>query len=143
MRRSIILYGLSLAILIFVLKILEYRYLVHDLSLEFYIGLIAVFFAALGAWVGRRLTRGKKIQRFYLAPEFKANEDKLIETGLSRRELDVLELMSKGNSNQEIADTLFLSLNTVKTHSSNVFLKLDVKRRTQAIQRAKELHLIP
>jgi NarL family two-component system response regulator LiaR len=143
LRRSIILYGLSLAILIFVLKILEYRYLVHDLSLQFYIGLIAVFFAALGAWVGWRLTRGKKIQRFYSTPEFKANEDKLIETGLSRRELDVLELMSKGNSNQEIADTLFLSLNTVKTHSSNVFLKLDVKRRTQAIQRAKELHLIP
>lgn len=143
MRRSIILYGLSLAILIFVLKVLEYRYLVHDLSLEFYIGLIAVFFAVLGAWVGWRLTRGKKIQRLSSAPEFKANEDKLTETGLSRRELDVLELMSKGNSNQEIADTLFLSLNTVKSHSSNVFLKLDVKRRTQAIQRAKELHLIP
>ena len=143
MRRSIILYGLSLAVLIFVLKILEYGYLVHDLSLEFYIGVVGVFFATLGVWIGWRVSREKNTQPSHPTDTFRANEDKLRETGISRRELDVLELMSIGDSNQQIADKLFLSLNTVKTHSSNLFLKLEVKRRTQAIQRGKDLHLIP
>jgi len=143
MRKTIILYSISLALLVLVLKVLEYRYFIHDLSLEFYVGLIAIFFAALGAWVGLRLTRKKK--NIISAPfgVFKLNEDTLKQTGISKREYEVLELIAKGNSNQEIADKLFVSLNTIKTHSSNLFVKLDVKRRTQAIQRAKELRLIP
>jgi two-component system, NarL family, response regulator LiaR len=143
MRKTIILYGLSLALLVLVLKVLEYRYFIRDLSLEIYVGLIAVFFAALGAWVGLRLTGKKKIVASFPQGYFKLNEDILKQTGISKREIEVLELMSKGNSNQEIADKLFVSLNTVKTHSANLFIKLDVKRRTQAIQRAKELQLIP
>ena len=75
--------------------------------------------------------------------EFKVNERILLETGISKREHEVLELMAKGLTNQEIADKLFVSLNTVKTHTANLFVKLDAKRRTQAIQRAKELQLIP
>lgn len=143
MRKTIVLYGISLALLVLVLKVLEYRYFIHDLSLEFYVRLIAIFFAALGAWVGLRLTSKKK--NIISAPfsDFKLNEDTLKQTGISKREYEVLELIAKGNSNQEIADKLFVSLNTVKTHSSNLFVKLDVKRRTQAIQRAKELRLIP
>jgi len=143
MRKTIILYSISLALLVLVLKVLEYRYFIHDLSLEFYVGLIAIFFAALGAWVGLRLTSKKK--NIFSAPfgAFKLNEDTLKQTGISKREYEVLELIAKGNSNQEIADKLFVSLNTIKTHSSNLFVKLDVKRRTQAIQRAKELRLIP
>jgi NarL family two-component system response regulator LiaR len=143
MRKTLLLYGISLAILVFALKFLEYRYFVHDLSIEFYIGLIAVFFAGLGAWIGFRLTKKKKIVVSFSSGTFKLDENTLKHTGISKRELEVLELMSIGCSNQEIADRLFVSLNTVKTHSSNLFIKLDAKRRTQAIQRAKELHLIP
>lgn len=129
--------------LIFLLKVLEYRYFLRELSIEFYIGIIAVFFAAFGAWAGFRLTGKKTVIVVPLQGEFTINEDTLRQTGISKREYEVLELMSKGNSNQEIADKLFVSLNTVKTHTSNLFVKLDVKRRTQAIQRAKELRLIP
>lgn len=143
MRKTIILYGLALALLVLALKVVEYYYFIHDLSLEFYVGLIAIFFAGLGAWAGRRLTSPNKV---FVSPplgDFRLNENSLKQTGISKRELEVLELIAKGNSNQEIADKLFVSLNTVKTHSSNLFVKLDVKRRTQAIQRAKELRLLP
>jgi len=128
--------------LVFLLKVLEYRFFAHDLSLEFYVALLAFFFTALGAWVGLRLTKKKTIST--VLPEgFKPKEEILKQTGISKREYEVLELMALGNSNQEIADKLFVSLNTVKTHSSNLFVKLEAKRRTQAIQRAKELYLLP
>ncbi len=142
MKRTIFLYGLALALLIFLLKVLEYRYVMRELSMEFYVGLIAVFFAALGAWVGFRLTGHKRVVVVVQAGDIKATDELLKQTGISKREYEVLELMSKGNSNQEIADKLFVSLNTVKTHTSNLFLKLDVKRRTQAIRRARDLGLI-
>jgi DNA-binding CsgD family transcriptional regulator len=143
MRKTILLYGASLALLIFLLKFLEYRFLVHDLSLEFYLGLIAIFCTSIGIWAGLRLTRPKKVLVAVSSNDFKLNEQLLAQTGISKREYEVLEQMAKGLSNQEIADKLFVSLNTVKTHSSNLFVKLDAKRRTQAIQRAKELGLIP
>lgn len=141
MKRTILLYGLALAVLIFLLKFLEYRFFVRDLSMEFYIGIIAVMFTVLGVWAGLKLTRKKTI--IVTNPNFQFDETRLEKQGISKREYEVLELMAKGLSNQEIADKLFVSLNTVKTHSSNLFLKLEVKRRTQAIQRAKELQLIP
>lgn len=128
-----------MAILIFTLKYLEYRLFVHDLSTEFYVGIIAVFFTGLGIWAGLRLTSRKVI---LVGPEFVFNELELQRLGISKREHEVLELMAKGLSNQEIADKLFVSLNTIKTHSSNLFLKLEVSRRTQAVQKAKELRLI-
>ena len=140
-KRTIFIYGLSLAALISLLKILEYKLFVRDVSMEFYIGMIAVMFTVLGAWVGLKLTRKKPI--IITNPDFRFDETRLERLGISKREHEVLELMSKGLSNQEIADTLFVSLNTIKTHSSNLFVKLDAKRRTQAIQRAKELYLIP
>ncbi len=142
MKRTILLYSLTLAMLVFLLKVLEYRFFAHDLSLEFYVGLLALFFTALGAWVGLRLTKKKTIST--VPPGgFKQKEEILKQRGISKREYEVLELMALGNSNQEIADKLFVSLNTVKTHSSNLFVKLEAKRRTQAIQRAKELYLLP
>ena len=140
MKRTILIYGLSLAALVAVLRIIEYRFLIHDLSLEFYIGTVAVFFTALGVWAGLRLTRRKVV---LVNPNFSINEAELKRLGISPRELEVLEWIAKGHSNQEIADLLFVSLNTIKTHTSNLFLKLDVKRRTQAIQKAKELQFIP
>jgi NarL family two-component system response regulator LiaR len=126
---------------VFILKFTEYQWLVKDLALEFYIGAIALMFTVLGVWVGLKLTRSKTI--IISNPDFKFDEAKLEMLGITKREFEVLEQMAKGLSNQEIADTLFVSPNTVKTHSSNLFLKLDVKRRTQAISRAKELKLIP
>lgn len=140
MKRTIIIYGLALAVLIFLLKFIEYRFLVRDLSLEFYIGAIAIFFTMLGVWAGLKLTRKKTI--IVTNPAFRFDQSRLDSLGISKREYDVLELMAQGLSNQEIADKLFVSLNTVKTHSSNLFLKLEVSRRTQAVQKAKQLQLI-
>ena len=140
MRKTILIYAIALAALTGILKFIEYRYFVRDLSLEFYLGAVAILFAGLGVWAGLRLTR----RRVVIAnPDFKFNEPELQRLGISKREYEVLELMAQGLSNQEIADKLFVSLNTVKTHSSNLFMKLDARRRTQAIHRAKEIGLLP
>jgi DNA-binding CsgD family transcriptional regulator len=141
MKRTILMYGLALAALISLLKFLEYKLFVRDLAIEFYIGIIALMFTILGVWVGLKLTLKKTI--IITNPDFQFDQSKLDRLTISKREYEVLELMAKGLSNQEIADKLFVSLNTIKTHSSNLFLKLEAKRRTQAIQRAKELGLIP
>ncbi len=122
---------------------IEYRFIVRDLSLEFYIGAIAVMFTAVGIWAGLKITTRKTIIVTALNLPFTLNDEELKKLNISKREYEVLELMASGLSNQEIADKLFVSLNTIKTHSSNLFVKLDVKRRTQAIQKAKELRLIP
>jgi NarL family two-component system response regulator LiaR len=139
-KRTIILYSLALAALVFLLKFLEYRFIIRDLSFEFYFGIVAILFTALGIWAGLKLTRKKIVM---VGPQFILNEPELLRLGISKRELEVLESISQGLSNQQIADKLFVSLNTIKTHSSNLFLKLEVSRRTQAVQRAKELRLIP
>jgi DNA-binding CsgD family transcriptional regulator len=143
MKKTILFYGLALALLVFVLKFIEYRFFVRDLSLEFYLGVVAVIFTAIGAWAGLKLTRKKTVVVTVPAADFKVDEEKIRTLGISKREYEVLELMAKGLSNQEIADRLFVSLNTIKTHASNLFLKLEANRRTQAIQKAKELRLIP
>jgi two-component system, NarL family, response regulator LiaR len=145
MKKTIVLYGVALAVLTAVLKFFEYRFFVRELSLEFYIGLIALMFTALGIWAGLKLTTKKEVKEIFVQPtnEFQYSEENLRKTGISKREFEVLELMAKGLSNQEIADQLFVSLNTIKTHTSSLFQKLDAKRRTQAIQKAKELKLIP
>lgn len=141
MRRLIIIYSLALAGLVMLLKFLEYRYLIRDLKLEFYLGVLALVFTGLGIWAGFKLTKRKTI--IVNSKPFTLDTSRIDELGLSKREHEVLELMAQGLSNQEIADKLFLSLSTVKTHSANLFSKLDVKRRTQAIQKGKELRLIP
>lgn len=140
MTRTVLIYGISLAVLIALLKYIEYRFLLRDFTLEFYVGLVAVIFTGLGIWAGPRLMRRKVV---IVSPDFVLNESALQRLGISKREHEVLELMAKGHSNQEIAEKLFISVNTVKTHLGNLFLKLEASRRTQAIQRAKELRLIP
>ena len=140
MRKTILIYGVALAALTGILKFIEYRYFVRDLSLEFYLGVVAILFAGLGVWAGLRLTRRKVV---IANPDFKLNEPEFQRLGISKREYEVLELMAQGLSNREIADKLFVSLNTVKTHSSNLFMKLDARRRTQAVRRAKEFGLLP
>ena len=140
MRKTILIYGVAMAALTGILKFIEYRYFVRDLSLEFYLGVVAILFAGLGVWAGLRLTRRKVV---IANPDFKLNGPELQRLGISKREYEVLELMAQGLSNQEIADKLFVSLNTVKTHSSNLFMKLDARRRTPAVRRAKEFELLP
>jgi two-component system, NarL family, response regulator LiaR len=139
LRKSIIVYGIAMAGLIGLLKFIEYRFLVRDLSLELYLGLVAVIFVVLGVWIGRRLTRVK-----VLVPEseFTVDDAELKRLGITKREYEVLGLIAQGLSNQEIADRLFVSMSTVKTHTSNLFLKLNASRRTQALQRAKELRIL-
>lgn len=140
MKKTVFLYGVLLAVLLVVLRVTEYNFYIKRLSIEFYIGLVAIFFTALGIWVGLKLTRKKVIM---VRSEFVFNQKAQEQRGISKRELEVLELMAQGLANQEIADKLFVSLNTVKTHSANIFSKLEVNRRTQAIQKAKQLSLIP
>lgn len=142
MRKTVIVYGLSLAALVFLLKLLQYRFLVRDLSLEFYMGLLALLFTGIGIWAGLKLTSRKTIT-LAASSNFIFDPARLEKLGISKREHEVLELIALGLTNQEIADKLFVSVNTIKTHTANLFSKLDVRRRTQAIQKGKELLLIP
>jgi DNA-binding CsgD family transcriptional regulator len=149
-HKSVILYGICLALLLFLMRWLELRYLIFNLKLEIFVGAIAIVFMALGIWLTLKLVKPKKEtivveKEVYVTPEkeFILNETELERLNLSKRELEVLQLMAEGLSNAEIADRLFVSLNTVKTHSSKVFEKLEVKRRTQAVETAKRLNLIP
>lgn len=149
-NKLIITYGVALAAIIILLKWLELRYVIMDHSFEVYIGAIALIFTSLGIWLTIKLTK-PKIQTLVVEKEvyitkpaevFLLNEKLLQETGISKREWEVLALMSEGLSNQEIANRLFVSLNTVKTHSSKLFEKLDVKRRTQAIEKGKRMGIL-
>ncbi len=137
---NVILYGIILAALVFILKYVEYRYIVRQLRMEVYIAVIASLFTLLGIWVGLKLINRKKNTELYFTTEIDRN--KIKELNISKREYELLELISKGFSNQEIADKLFISIPTVKTHLSNLFSKLAVQRRTQAIHKAKELKII-
>jgi DNA-binding NarL/FixJ family response regulator len=128
-----------MAALIAALKFIEYRYFIRDFSTEIVFGLVALLFTGLGIWAGLRLTRKKVV---VVRPEFKLDASLLDRYGISKREYEVLELIAQGLSNREIAEKLFVSLNTVKTHSSSLFSKLGARRRTQALQRAKELGLL-
>src|ERR1044071_3812930 len=146
MKKHIFIYGLCGGILIVIFKMIEYRFLVIEHSIEIYGGLIALLFSVLGIWLGLKLTKNKEtvIVKEVPAPQFfTLNEPRLRELGITPRELEILELIANGLSNREIAEKLFVSENTVKTHSSRLFDKLSARRRTQAVQMGKELGLIP
>ena len=148
MRKHILLYGLIGGALIAGLRLIEYRWLVVEHSVEIYGGLIALVFAALGIWLGLRLTRHKEtvVVREVLVPApatFERDQDRQATLGITPRELEILELIAQGLSNREIAERVHISENTVKTHSSRLFDKLGAQRRTQAVQRGKDLRLIP
>ena len=149
-NKQLILYGFSLAALLFLLRWLELKFIIFDHAFEIYIGAIALIFTGLGIWLAFKLIK-PKVETVIVEKEiyrksdaaFILNEEEMIKLGISKRELEVLQLMSEGLSNQEIAGRLFVSLNTIKTHSSKLFEKMDVKRRTQAIEKAKKSCLIP
>jgi ATP/maltotriose-dependent transcriptional regulator MalT len=153
--RDILLYGVCGGVLIVVLKLTEYRFLVIEHSVEIYGALVAALFSGLGIWLGLTLTRKKPepiiqeriitetiIKEVPAAGPFVADEDRITQLGITARELEILGLIAAGLSNREIADRLFVSENTVKTHSSRLFDKLGAKRRTQAVQIGKTARLI-
>jgi DNA-binding CsgD family transcriptional regulator len=145
-KKTILLYGLIGGLLIATLKLVEYRFLILTHSFEIYGGIIALIFSAVGIWLGLKLTRTRTIVREVPVPvtgPFYRNEAKLRELGITPRELEILEAVAAGLSNREIAERLFVSENTVKTHAARVFAKLSVERRTQAVQRAREVGIIP
>lgn len=149
--KLVFLYGVALALLLFLLRLLELHFVIMSNAMELYIGAIAVIFTALGIWLALKLAR-PKVKTVVVEKEvfvhrngapFILNETALQALQLTKREFEVLQLMAEGLSNQEIAARLFLSLHTIKTHSSRLFEKMEVKRRTQAIEKGKRLQIIP
>ena len=160
MKKTVLAYGLLGGLLIALLKLVEYRFLVIEHSLEIYGGIVALLFSILGIWLGLKLTRTREtvVVREVPVPvevpvrvevpaptngQFAPDAARQERLGITRRELEILQLIAEGLSNREIAERLYVSENTVKTHSARLFGKLDAKRRTQAVQRAKEAGLIP
>ncbi len=149
-NKAAFLYSISLALLLFLLKWLELRFIIFHHSFEIYVGFIALIFTALGIWLALKLSK-PTIKTVVVEKEvyvtknenFVLNTAAVTQLELSRRELEILGLLAQGHSNQEIAEKLFVSVSTVKTHNQNLFEKLDVKRRIQAVEKAKALHLIP
>ena len=145
-NKEIILYGISLAILFLVLRFLEFRFLIISHRFELYAGCIGILFTLLGIGLAKKLSSPKVetviVERTLHGLDFIPNEQEITERKISRRELEVLQLMAEGRSNKEIADALFVSLSTIKSHSSNLFEKLEAKRRTQAVETAKKLRII-
>lgn len=152
MKKTVLVYGILGGLLIAALKMVEYRYLVVEHSLEIYGGIVALIFASLGIWLGLKLTRTREIVVVREVPvhvevrvggPFERNVKRLEQLGITPRELEILEAMAAGLSNRQISERLFVSENTVKTHAARLFDKLSAQRRTQAVQRAKEAGLIP
>ena len=137
MTRAILIYAGILAAAAFALQWLEYHYLTKAFAPELYIVLIGIGFTALGLWIGRALTPMRR------APDFAVHDAAVSALGITKREYAVLEEMARGQSNKEIADKLHVSPNTVKTHISRLYEKLEVRQRVQAVQKAKDLRLIP
>jgi len=144
-RRTVIVYGLLGGVLIAALKLVEYRFLVVEYSLEIYGGIVAAIFAAMGIWFGLRMT-GRPTEREIVVirqtQPFVVNQARLAQLGITKREHEILTHIAAGKSTREIAETLFVSENTVKTHASRLLDKLNARRRTQAVQIAKEQGLI-
>jgi DNA-binding CsgD family transcriptional regulator len=147
-KRTVLLYGILGGVLVAVLALVEYRFLIVQHSLEIYGGIVALIFSAIGIWLGLKLTRTRELVVVREVPvsvagPFVKNTARQEELGITPRELEILELIASGLSNREIAGRLFVSENTVKTHSGRLYDKLSARRRTQAVQRAKEAGLIP
>ncbi|MDB5251421.1 MAG: DNA-binding response regulator [Flaviaesturariibacter sp.] len=153
--RRMIGYAAALAALLLLLQWMQYRLLLLDHATEIYITGIALLFTALGIWLAKKLTKArtvvvtetvvveKEVPVYTSSATFTPDREAIGRLGLSSRELEVLGAIASGATNQEIADLLFLSLNTVKTHTARLFEKLDVRRRTQAVEKGKRLGIIP
>jgi DNA-binding NarL/FixJ family response regulator len=136
MKKTVFIYGSSLAVLAFILKAIEYKWLIKDISWQFYIFIIALIFCTLGMWIGHKI-----LHRVHPKQVFEINHQAIKSLGLSERELQVLQQILKGHSNQKIADELYISINTVKTHLKNSYAKLEVNNRILAIEKLKTLKI--
>lgn len=146
MLKIILRYGLFIALLLLASRFLDYGLFAKLVSFEVYVGVLALLFTGLGIWMGLRLTAPKTVIQKVRIPsteQFELDPSALDKTGISSRELEVLRHIAEGKSNQEIAESLYISLSTVKSHVSHIYEKLDVKRRTQAIQAGQEKGLLP
>ena len=146
--KRVVFYGLAGGVLLALLKLIEYKHFVQAYPSEIYGGLVAVIFSALGVYFGLRWARSREVVvvkevRVPQGGPFVLDADKLKELGITPREHEILGLIAEGLSNGEIGERLFVSENTVKTHSSRLFAKLGVKRRVQAVLKGRELGLIP
>lgn len=143
-HKELIFYGLLMSVALVALRFLETRFFFLNFPMEFFVGGLALLFTAIGIWIAIQLMKPKTIvvEKTVITRKWSVDGDLAVSLGLSKRELDVLRLMAKGDSNAEIAASLFVSTNTIKTHISNIFGKLEVSRRTQAVERAKQLGLI-
>ena len=142
LKKQILAYGISLAGFLGFLKYFEHHFFISYINAQWYLSIFALLFIGLGIWLGFQIVNLRRLPQNKPSNDIIIDEEKLKELQISKRELEVLELIARGHSNNEIANELFVSVNTVKTHSYNLFSKLDVKRRTQAVQKAKELNLI-
>jgi ATP/maltotriose-dependent transcriptional regulator MalT len=155
MRRQVLIFGLVGGVLVTLLQWTEFHFLVLEHSVAIYGVLIAILFAGAGIWLGTRLLAPRErivertIDRVAEIPapassvQPAASDDTVRERlGITRRELEILALVAQGLSNREIGEALFVSENTVKTHCARAFEKLGARRRTQAVQRSKELGLL-
>ncbi|MEM9361942.1 MAG: response regulator transcription factor [Bacteroidota bacterium] len=147
--KHIFLYGLVLATLTLGLKWLQWKFLILDNSIDIYIGLIALTFTILGVWIASQITKPKtetvvieKQVVVHRPHEFVLNEEVFNKLNLTSREYEVLKLIVRGHSNSNIAEKLFLSQSTIKTHVSNLYKKMDVKNRYHAIAKAKNLNIV-
>jgi DNA-binding CsgD family transcriptional regulator len=147
MRKRLLLSGLAGGLLLLALQLIQYRWLVVERSVEIYGGLVAAIFSGFGIWLGRRITHRNDTAAVRevsgpAAPEVIRDESRREALGITARELEILQLIAEGLSTREIALRARVSENTVKTHSSRLFDKLGARRRTQAVQRAKQFRLI-
>jgi DNA-binding NarL/FixJ family response regulator len=144
--RDLALYGGCGGILIAVLRLAEYRFLVLQHSVEIYWSIVAAVFAGLGIWLGGTITKKKPevvVREVRVDGPFVLDENRVRELQLTPRELEILGLIAQGLSNKEIAERVFVSESTVKTHASRMFDKLGARRRTEAVQLGKSWRLIP
>jgi DNA-binding CsgD family transcriptional regulator len=137
MWRTILIFAVALALAVFALEWLEYRFWARRIGVEIFVPLVGTGCIALGIWLGVRLTRQAPPQ------DFQPNEKAMASLGLTRREHDVLQALVAGEGNKAMARRLGVSPNTVKTHIARVYDKLDVSSRVQAIEKARALRLIP
>jgi two-component system, NarL family, response regulator LiaR len=147
MRKRVLIFGLVGGVLIALLQLTEFHFVILEHSVAIYGVLIAILFAGTGVWLGTRLLAPReRIVKVEVpvpaAPNLIADDTARERLGITRRELEILELVARGLSNREIGETLFVSENTVKTHCSRAFDKLGARRRTEAVQRSKELGLL-
>ena len=134
MKKTYLIYGGLMGVLLLLMQMLHYKVMIRDVRIEVFGGLIAILFLGVGVWLGLQFLKVKEAS--------KVNREKAKAQQLSDREIEVLQLLAQGHSNQQIADQLFVSLNTIKTHISKIYQKLNVSKRTQAVQKALEMAII-